>query len=304
MFAKLGRKAQLYETAKDRFQKCLIYHNQHFRETLSEADFIKKAEVKPTLESSEVSKRKRKNLARLERRKAKALAEQLMTAPVEASVPTVQPSATVLDDAEMAVVEAAISDSSANLVEGLVEGHLYQLVGGRFIECELTQSGSVRACSSVPSTPLSTVVTREQPSYAEVASIERTILPASTGLEDDLAKLSTNTVETAENPEVDNIREDQREAVAGPGKGDRPDPKQVAKDKRKRKRQAAKAAAAATKAKAVVVVSVANNNDATMADVNKAMDKKEVVEDGSFTLVGPRRGRSVAKPSTLRRKTP
>ena len=86
-------------------------------------------------------------------------------------------------------------------------------------------------------------------------------MPASTGLKDDLAKLSTNTVETAENPEVDNIREDQREAVAGPGKGDRPDPKQAAKEKRKRKRQAAKAAAAATKAKAVVVASVVNNND-------------------------------------------
>ena len=303
-FAKLGRKAQLYETAKDRFQKCLIYHNQHFHETLSEADFIKKAEVKPTLETSEVSKRKRKNLARLERRKAKALAEQLMTAPVEASVPTVQPSATVLDDAEMAVVEAAISDSSANLVEGLVEGHLYQLVGGRFIECELTQSGSVRACSSVPSTPLSTVVTSEQPSYAEVVSIEKTTSSASTGLEDELAKLSTNTDETAENPEVVNVSEDRREAVAGPGKGDRPDPKQVAKDKRKRKRQAAKAAAAATKAKAVVVADVVNNNDVAMANANEAMDKKEVVEDGSFTLVGPRRGRSVAKPSTLRRKTP
>ncbi len=151
-----------------------------------------------------------------------------MTAPVEASVPTVQPSATVFEDAEMAVAQAVIPDISANLVEGLVEGHLYQLVGGRFIECELTQSGSVRACSSVPSTPLSTVVTSEQPSYAEVVSIEKTTLPASTGLEDDLAKLSTNTVETAENPEVDNIREDQREAVAGPGKGDRPDPKQAA----------------------------------------------------------------------------
>ncbi len=65
----MGRNAQLYETAKDRFQKCLTYHNQHFHETLSEADFIKKVEVKPTFESSEVSKRKRKNLARLERRK-------------------------------------------------------------------------------------------------------------------------------------------------------------------------------------------------------------------------------------------
>jgi len=110
-----------------------------------------------------------------------------MTAPVEASVPTVQPSATVLDDAEMAVVQAVVSDTSAKLVEGLVEGHLYQLVGGRFVECELTHSGSVRACSSVPSTLLSTVPIFEQPSYAEVVSIEKTTLPASTGLEEELA---------------------------------------------------------------------------------------------------------------------
>ncbi len=47
--------------------------------------------------------------------KAKALAEQLMTAPVEASVPTVQPSAPVLDDAEMAVIQAAISDPSTKI---------------------------------------------------------------------------------------------------------------------------------------------------------------------------------------------
>jgi hypothetical protein len=306
-FAKLSRKAQLYETAKDRFQKCLIYHNQHFHKFLSEADFIKKAEVKPTFESSEVSKRKqskRKNLARLERRKAKALAEQLMTAPVEASVPMVQPSATMLDDSEMAVVQAAISDTSTKLVEGLVEGHLYQLVNGRFVECELTHLGSVRARSSLPSTPLSTVPIFEQPSYAEVASIEKTTLPASTGLEEELAKLSPKTVETAEKPEVVNICEDQREAVAGPGKGNRPDPKKAAKEKRKRKRQAAKAAAAATKAKAVVVADVVNNNDVAMTDANKVVDEKEVMEDNSFTLVGPRRGRSVRKPSSLRQKTP
>ena len=148
-------------------------------------------------------------------------------------------------------------------------------------------------------------MTSEQPSYAEVVSIEKTTSSASTGLEDELAKLSTNTDETAENPEVVNIREDQREAVAGPGKGDRPDPKQAAKEKRKRKRQAAKAAAAATKAKAVVVASVVNNNDVTMANANEAMDKKDVMEDDSFTLVGPRRGRSGRKPSSpTRQKTP
>jgi hypothetical protein len=123
-------------------------------------------------------------------------------------------------------------------------------------------------------------------------------LPASTGLEEELAKLSTNTDETAENLEVVNVCEDQREAVAGPGKDDRPDPKKAAKEKRKRKRQAAKAAAAATKAKAVVVANVVNNNDVAMTDANK------VVEDHSFTLVGPRRGRSGRKTSSLRQKMP
>ncbi len=111
-------------------------------------------------------------------------------------------------------------------------------------------------------------------------------MPPFTGLEEELAKLSTNTVETAENPEVVNICEDQREAVAGP------DPKKAAKEKRKRKRQADKAAAAATKAKAVDVADVVNNNDVDMTNANKVVDKKEVVEDDSFTLVGPRRGRS------------
>ena len=78
----------------------------------------------------------------------------------------------------------------------------------------------------------------------------------------------------------------------------------MAKDKRKRKRQAAKAAAAATKAKAVVVSSVVNDNDVTMTNANKVVDKKDVVEDDSFTLVGPRWGRSGRKPSSpTRQKT-
>ena len=138
----------------------------------------------------------------------------------------------------------------------------------------------------------------------EVVSIKKTTLQASTGLEDELAKLLTNTDETAESPEVISVREDRREAVAGPGKASRPEPKTAAKEKRKQKRQAAKAAAAAAKAKAVAVANVVNNNDAAMTDANKVVDEKEVVEDDSFTLVGPRRGRSGGKTSSLRRKTP
>jgi len=160
------------------------------------------AEVRPTLKASEVSKQKGKNQATLERCKAKASAEQLMTSPVGTSATTVRPLATLLEDAEIAVVEAAISDTSAKLVEGLVEGHLYQLVNGRFVECELTHSGSDRALMSVPSTLLGTSPILQQPSYAEVVSIKKTTLPASTGLENKLAKLSTNTDETAESLEL------------------------------------------------------------------------------------------------------
>ncbi len=78
----------------------------------------------------------------------------------------------------------------------------------------------------------------------------------------------------------------------------------MAKEKRKRKRQAAKAAAAAAKAKVVVAEDVVNNNNITMTNANEVVEQKEVAEDDSFTLVGPRRGRSVQKPSTLRQKTP
>ncbi len=76
-FAKLSRKAQLYETAKVRFKKCLVYHNQNFHESLSEADFLKMVEVRLTLEANQVSKQKWKNQGRLKRREAKALADQL-----------------------------------------------------------------------------------------------------------------------------------------------------------------------------------------------------------------------------------
>jgi hypothetical protein len=227
-----------------------------------------------------------------------------MTSPVKASATTVKPSATLLEDDEIAVIEAAISDTLAKLVEGLVEGHLHQLVNGRFAECQPTHSGSVWALSSIPSTPLSTSPNLQQPSYPEVISIEKTTLPASTGLEDKLAKLSTNTDETAENPEVVSVYEGQREVVAGTGKDCQPDPKAVAKEKRKQKRQAAKAAAAVAKVKSVIITNFVADNDVPMINDNTVVEKKAVAEVNTFTLVGPRRGRSVRKTSLPRQKMP
>ena len=150
--------------------------------------------------------------------------------------------------------------------------------------------GSVRALSIVPSTMLSTSANLQQPSYAEVVSIKNSTLPASTGLEEKLAKLSTNTDETAENPEVVIIREDQREIVPRTGKDLRPNPKAAAKEKRKPKKQAAKAAAAAAKAILVIVASVVVENDIPMTNDNMVVEEKAVAEVDTFTVVGSRRG--------------
>jgi hypothetical protein len=59
-------------------------------------------------------------------------------------------SASVLEDDKIAVIVAAISDTSAKLIEGLIEGHLFPLVNGRFVECEPTHSGSVQALRVYP----------------------------------------------------------------------------------------------------------------------------------------------------------
>jgi len=103
------------------------------------------AEVRPTLESDQVQKGKWKNQAWLERRRAKVLADQLMTTPVETSATTVRPSAILLEVAEVAAAQAAASEPSAELVGGLKEGHLYQLIAGRFFECERAHLGPIQA---------------------------------------------------------------------------------------------------------------------------------------------------------------
>jgi len=137
---------------------------------------------------------------------------------------------------------------------------------------------------------LSTSANLQQPSYAEVVSIKNSTLPASTGLEEKLAKLSTNTDETAENPEVVSIRKDQREGVARTGKDLRPNPKAAAKEKRKPKKQAAKAAAAAAKANSVIVASVVVENDIPMTNDNMVVEEKAVAEVDTFMVVGSRWG--------------
>ncbi len=39
-FARLSRKAHLYQAAMDRFSRSLVYHNRHFCENIQESDLV------------------------------------------------------------------------------------------------------------------------------------------------------------------------------------------------------------------------------------------------------------------------
>jgi hypothetical protein len=75
---------------------------------------------------------------------------------------------------------------------------MYKLVYGRLIECGQTQLSSVQATSSTASGVPDKTLHIEQPRmYAEIARKELPTKPASTGLGESLAKLSTSSSETA-----------------------------------------------------------------------------------------------------------
>jgi hypothetical protein len=79
----------------------------------------------------------------------------------------------------------------------LKEGQIYHLADGRLVVYDQAQLSTDQPSSSPPPEVLPT--STEQPiSYAEIAGKELPAGPASTGLEEELAKLSTSSSETSE----------------------------------------------------------------------------------------------------------
>ncbi len=75
-FAKLNRKAQLYQAAMERFRRSLVYHNRRFSENIQETDLVNLDDQSEEVELSVALKRKQRNRERLNKRKAKSLAEK------------------------------------------------------------------------------------------------------------------------------------------------------------------------------------------------------------------------------------
>jgi hypothetical protein len=75
-FARLNRKAQLYQAAMDRFRRSLVYHNRRFHENIKEADLVDLVDKSVEMEMTVAQKKKQKNRDRLRKRKAKSLADK------------------------------------------------------------------------------------------------------------------------------------------------------------------------------------------------------------------------------------
>ena len=75
-FAKLNRKAQLYQAAMERFRRSLVYHNRRFSENIQEADLVDLNDKSEEIELSVALKQKQRNRERLDKCKAKSLAEK------------------------------------------------------------------------------------------------------------------------------------------------------------------------------------------------------------------------------------
>jgi len=125
------------------------------------------------------------------------------------------------------------------------------LLDGRLVVYDQAHLSTDQASfGSQPEAPSGTINIKRAKSYAEVTANELTTVPASTGLDDSLAKLTTNSSETSQGHAVSRNREETgRQLAAGtqrviPRLVLKP-PKETPAEKRKQKRKAAKAAKAA-----------------------------------------------------------
>ena len=254
-FAKLNRKAQLYQAAMERFRRSLVYHNRRFSENIQETDLVNLDDQSEEVELSVALKRKQRNRERLNKRKAKSLAEK-GSKPAEEPEATLDQTAARNSQSSTVVVSTPVSlDTDVEMTPvvalpeaELKEGQTYHLVNGKLVVYDQAHLSTDPASSGSPPEKTSAPTNIEQPkSYAEITGQE---LSTSTGLEESLAKLTTSSSEKSKGQAVSETRKEIGGQLAAgtsrliPGLVLDP-PKETPAEKRKRKRLAAKAAKAA-----------------------------------------------------------
>ena len=154
-------------------------------------------------------KRKQRNRERLDKRKAKSLAEKGKgSKPAEEPEATLDQTAARNSQSSTVVISTPVSmDNDVEktpvvaLPEGdLKEGQIYHLVNGKLVVYDQVHLNTDQASSGSPPETTS-VPNLEQPkSYAEITGRELSTGPTSTGLEESLAKLTTSSSEILEVP--------------------------------------------------------------------------------------------------------
>jgi len=257
-FAKLNRKAQLYQAAMERFRRSLVYHNRRFAENIQEADLVDLDDKSEEVELGVALKQKQRNRERLDKCKAKSLAEKSSKpaeepeAALDQAAARNSQSSTVVSSTPVSLDTDVEMTPVVALPEGeLKEGQIYHLVNGRLVVYDLAHLSTSRASSGSPPEITSAHTITEQPkSYVEITGQELSAESTSTGLEDSLAKLTTSSSEISQGQEVSKIRKEIGGQLAAgtprliPGFVLDP-PKETPAEKRKQKRLAAKAAKAA-----------------------------------------------------------
>jgi hypothetical protein len=158
------------------------------------------------------------------------------------------------------LIDVEMTPAVALPVGELREGQIYHLVDGRLVVYEKAHLSTAQPS---PSPPLEVLTSSEQPiSYAEVAGKELATKPASTGLEEKLAKLSTSSSETSQSRGTSGPSGPRGKLATGtpkviPGLALDP-PTATPAEKWKRKRLAAKPAKAA---KAIQAAKVPNTTE-------------------------------------------
>jgi hypothetical protein len=242
----------------ERFRRSLVYHNRRFSENIQEADLVDLNDKSEEIELSVALKQKQRNRERLDKHKAKSLAEKSSKPAEEPEAALDQAAArnpqssTVVGSTPVSLDTDVEMTPVVALPEGeLKEGQIYHLINGRLVVYNQAHLSTDQASSGSPADvpPAPTMI--EQPkSYAEITGQELSTESTSTGLEESLAKLTTSSSEISQGQAVSETRKEIGGQLAAgtprqiPGLVLDP-PKETPAEKRKRKRLAAKAAKAA-----------------------------------------------------------
>jgi hypothetical protein len=203
-FARLSRKAQLYQAAMYRFRRCLVYHKRRFSKNIQEGNLIDLIDMSEEVEMVVALMQKQRNRDRLDQCKAKSLANKGFTLAKESQATLDQAAARDSQSSNVVSSTPVSLDMDVEMttvvalpVGELREGQIYHLVDGRLVVYDQAHLSTDPAFSSPPLEVLLT--STEQPTtYAEIAVKELPARPASTGLEEELAKLSTSCSEASQ----------------------------------------------------------------------------------------------------------